>query len=474
MSLKYYVFIILWILNIQFCNNHLFAKGDKGWTVIIFMNANNDLVEYAELDIRELMGLSGYENVNVIFQISRYEGQGNCGLPWKGNYRFELHKGEDICPNESFKLKEGLSKKQMLEDLINWTKLKYKPDDNRYLLVLWDHGNKWVKPKNLGFDKYDELITKFYEEYINQLDSLNICSNPRTERYDLSKIFKRKEKDSFESGLSESFSLNTVFASPNQNLLTLGDVQEVIDTGSLDIIAFDACLMGTMETAYSLRDKAKVMIASEELVPGCGWNYNELLKKIMKYPLMDELKLSKEIVSLYKTEYNSFKNVSLSALNLEYYQPLHESLNQLSLDLIKYLEHNDKFVLTAIQKARKKCRSYGRDKYAVASIDLSFFCRNLYNELSSDLRYRSICSELMQIIQLISNDLVYGEFSKHSGQGSKGVAIYFPPLDVHYEELVDEYIEERTNQGVFVVPFILETKWDNFLRIYNEKRKDYL
>ena len=50
----------------------------------------------------------------------------------------------------------------------------------------------------------------------------------------------------------------------------------------LDFIVFDACLMGSIETAYVLKEYAKYMVASEELMLGYGFNYKEILDKHIK------------------------------------------------------------------------------------------------------------------------------------------------------------------------------------------------
>ena len=42
---------------------------------------------------------------------------------------------------------------------------------------------------------------------------------------------------------------------------------------NLEFIGFDACLMSNVETAYSLKDYAEYLLASEELQPGFGCNY---------------------------------------------------------------------------------------------------------------------------------------------------------------------------------------------------------
>ena len=48
----------------------------------------------------------------------------------------------------------------------------------------------------------------------------------------------------------------------------------------LDIVAFDACLMGHVELAYQVKGSADYMVASEELVPGAGFDYNGFVSGI--------------------------------------------------------------------------------------------------------------------------------------------------------------------------------------------------
>ena len=49
------------------------------------------------------------------------------------------------------------------------------------------------------------------------------------------------------------------------------DSQFLVD--KIDIIGFDVCILGWIETAYCLRDVADIVIASENNEPGGGWDY---------------------------------------------------------------------------------------------------------------------------------------------------------------------------------------------------------
>ena len=45
------------------------------------------------------------------------------------------------------------------------------------------------------------------------------------------------------------------------------------DGQKFDIVGFDACLMASIEMASVLEPYSKYMVASEEVEPGGGWNY---------------------------------------------------------------------------------------------------------------------------------------------------------------------------------------------------------
>ena len=62
-----------------------------------------------------------------------------------------------------------------------------------------------------------------------------------------------------------------------------------------DFIGFDACLMGTLETANMLAPHAKYMIGSQELEPGTGWDYKAIGNCLAAEPAADALTLGKAI-----------------------------------------------------------------------------------------------------------------------------------------------------------------------------------
>lgn len=51
---------------------------------------------------------------------------------------------------------------------------------------------------------------------------------------------------------------------------------------NLGLLGFDACLMGNLETAYILRNSARLLVASAEVEPGHGWSYHNFMRHFVE------------------------------------------------------------------------------------------------------------------------------------------------------------------------------------------------
>ena len=81
-------------------------------------------------------------------------------------------------------------------------------------------------------------------------------------------------------------------------------------TNKLAFLGFDACLMGSAEVAWFLKDYAEYMIASEEVIPGGGWDYRFLSE--LNGKTMDGAKVGQAVVDSYKDFYE--KNLAGQAI----------------------------------------------------------------------------------------------------------------------------------------------------------------
>lgn len=89
--------------------------------------------------------------------------------------------------------------------------------------------------------------------------------------------------------------------------LSLNEVREAFsevygtnpENPPFDIVGFDACLMGTLETANSIHGIAKYMVASQEVEPGNGWEYKAIGQALSENPDIDARQLGKIICDSY-------------------------------------------------------------------------------------------------------------------------------------------------------------------------------
>ena len=91
----------------------------------------------------------------------------------------------------------------------------------------------------------------------------------------------------------------------DDNSLTLRDLDTALGgtagllPGGFDFIGFDACLMSTVETAAILAPYAKCMVASQEIEPGSGWDYEAIGRFLNVNPGADAAALGTAICDSY-------------------------------------------------------------------------------------------------------------------------------------------------------------------------------
>lgn len=171
----------------------------------------------ATSDIVEMASAIYGEDVNVIIQTGGAKKWYISDIPADKIGRFELRDGFLTMVDEL--PQASMCRESTLTEFIKWVEASYPSD--RYGLILWDHGGGVLN----GY------------------------------------------------GVDENY--------PDDYLLIPSIASAVGSTDvHFDFIGFDACLMGCLECAYSLKDSADYLIASEESEAGIGWFYTDWLTYI--------------------------------------------------------------------------------------------------------------------------------------------------------------------------------------------------
>jgi len=201
----------------------------RAWTVLAFLDADNDLEAALLLDLNEMEAGLPEAGVDVIALVDRAKDYTDIDGDWHDARVYRVRPGERAITIESQLLAElgevNCGDPKTLERFLA-AALKAFPA-RRYALVLSDHGSGWAG---------------------NALD---------------------EDAPGAEGGTDE---LTTAE-------LTAGvrDGLKAAGVERLDLIVFDMCLMGQIELAAAVRPFATFMVASEALVPASGFPYDEVL-----------------------------------------------------------------------------------------------------------------------------------------------------------------------------------------------------
>jgi Clostripain family len=442
-----------------------FAPGstaDAEWTIMIFLNGDNNLEAFGLEDFEEMAKVGSADKVNVIVQFDRSPNFSTDEGNWTQTLRFRVNKNMKPLPANAVEDigEVNMGDGQVLADFVTWAKTKYPA--KRYMLDIWDHGQGWrffetthlaAQPRD-GSTSNREAQLEFRSRQMEKVPMIlrtrgEFTLNPEA---DVRAIPEDRVVGATVRYISSDSSSNDhLFNREIQDSLQLALLDE-----KLDVIGFDACLMGMVETAYAMRDIAEVMVGSEELEPGAGWNYELFLKKVVDNPTMNAEELGRALVDTYKSTYTGHdESTTLSAVRLSGIRRLSAAVSRFANSCQAGLANEAAMLRTA----RDACENYAPG-YGLNGIDLDRFCEQVAtatNDASLRDRAKAVRTELAAMV--IQN---YAGTDRQGKYGSKGLAIYFPARKTQfdYDPDKDGYLESNTN---YPVQFVQYHRWDNFL-----------
>lgn len=332
--------------NCFFCITDIYAAVRKPWTVLMYIAAANDLNPFALYDLDEMMRIGSNENLNVIVYLTLQQD----GKP-KTTRKLYITAGQLNQIGDTIVRDSG--DVNTLKEALHWACVDYPSD--RMAVVLWDHGSgplnrdgSHILPRGVCYD-YDT------GNYLTDRDCLDAFA---------------WAKNNFRGGKK------------------------------FDIIAFDACLMATLEMAYTLASCADYMVASEETIPGDGFQYAYMLSPLRTLA-MSGLDFARHMVAAYKQEYTGTPDFTLSATDLNAIQALIKNTNAIAQTLTTQLKGIYK---TTVKSTLRRCiSSYNCVAFDNGTyIDLLNFYKNLLVNISG-LRLSS--TGTVQFKQLLNESI---------------------------------------------------------------------
>ena len=355
----------------------LLQPAQRKWTVMVFLNADNDLETFGIQDVNEMEMVGSSGAVDIVVQMDRIPGYDASNGNWTDCRRFRVVKDpaetdpaarEPLSNTIVSPVLEDLGEVDMgqpqtLHDFIAWAQAAFPAE--HYLLVLWDHGSGW-------------LVRERRRQF--QRPPLRAVS------YDYT---------------SDTFISTTALP---QGLTTWPQP---------DVIAFDASLMQMVEVAYEIRGQGRLMVGSEDSPPGPGYAYQTFLRQLVANPAMTPAELTGHIVNDTIAFYGSASGVTQSSADLGQIGAVRLALQNFAVALEMATPAHGAQIASA--RAAAQAFAYPENK------DLYDFAR-LCGERVDDQRVKDTAAAMLSAIQ----SAVIAEAHGSARPGSHGLAIYLP------------------------------------------------
>jgi len=351
------------------------------WTILVYMDGDNNLELSALRDLNEMESAGSNERVNVVVQVDRALGETTADGDWTGGRRYLIRGDADENTIASELLEDmgelNMGDPQTLADFLAWGMQSYPA--NRTALVIWDHGAGW---NGISFDSDTDIGP----------DNLDLAD--------------------LEGGLSGGL------VQTNQS--------------QLDVVAFDACLMGQLDVLDAVQPHARYAVASEELTPGQGWNYRSWLGQLYANPELASDGLASLLVDDFAGTYTQIEPddfVTMAAVDLQKLPELTYALESLSQILLA----DPAFTASAVGDARSGAEAFARvyaDEFErYGAIDLGHFVSILAQRSPSE----QVAVAALQVDEALQTAVIH---NRHGAgfKNSDGIAIYFPRSREHYAE----------------------------------------
>lgn len=371
------IFIVAALIFCSFSANAN-AAPMKEWTLAVFLNADNNLDRFGVEDQKEMSRVGSSDHLNIVSLIDRERGPACINYIEKDNVKKIKDMGE-----------LDMGDYRQLVSFMKYVKANYPA--KHYAITIWNHGSGW----------------------------------------------KNKNENAVVRGISYDDSSNNHITNA-QLSVALKQINEVLGQ-KVDIINFDACLMQMVEVGYACKDYCKYIVASEEVEPGKGAPYDDILRGVRKG--MNPEAFAKNWVKAFLGSYNGgsqgHDESTQSAIDCAKFGPMIDALNGFAKTAMSGKYARD--FVTVFRQVQKF-------EYP-ENIDLVHFAQLLKAKLKNDEAIKTACDKILAAAQ---NLIIANGNTGYSTKNAKGIAIYFP-----YDFVVEP--KYRT------LSFSKDTMWDEMI-----------
>ena len=328
----------------------------KQWSVLIYMNGDNDLAPYTFSDLQEMAGVGSSLDVDIVVQQDTDQDD--------GSHRYHVQRAENLTTALKQSHLATLPEQDSgdLQTLVDFLAFGVKNfPAQHYMVIIWSHGTGYAGGISPDYSSASQLT-------LAQL-------NTALEYLQYTHLGGRK----------------------------------------IDIYASDACLMQSLEVIYALRQRARYIIGSANREQKQGWPYREILQYLVTHPRRLPLAqasgagadavywLANEIPHLYlqhyfdRDQWATMNSVVATEVARRDYQSLQQSLQRLSKALRAFLRRDP--LLHPLQVLAAVSNSY---QFAPANRDFKTFLAQLQTLVprNSDV-YLASADVLSALAQLV-------------------------------------------------------------------------
>ena len=250
----------LLLASCLFLSATAFAQIDapvvKKWTFIVYLNGDNNLDSFGDVNINQMKQVGSSADVNVIVLRDRANQSTSAKIYYvqKGSLKTVKDFGKNL----------DMGDYRTMIDLFQYSVTNYPAE--HYVFDIWNHGGGWGKRSS---------------------DFRDI---------------------SWDDGSGHHIT------TPQMGI-AMAEMVKINNGKKIDLIGTDACLMQMAEVVNEVGPSVTAMVASEETEPGNGWDYAAPLAFLTKNPNATGIEVGDQIAAAYITTASSGLQQSVVAVD---------------------------------------------------------------------------------------------------------------------------------------------------------------
>lgn len=356
------------------------------WTFMVYIDGDNNLDAYVPLDIETELAPAGSNDDVSVVVLADRAATAD----WSQTLLFYVTPGLEATPENAAADwgEANMGDPQTLIDFVQWTKAHYPAD--HYALTFWNHGWSW-RPSQSIWDETD-------------LDTLD-----------------------------------------------QHEIEAVLDNvGPIDVIAYDACQMATIENQATLKDHAQAMVASQEYLNMDGIEYELVIPALQANPDM----IADDLAVLINQSTSTTRERTGSAIALDgRWDTLIEAVDAWAVALQDGLAQ----YRSAYNSAFRPAKFFWADRTAKDLYDLAYGINARIDD--PDLQAKS------QAVMNAIDGVMLDEWHTKPYHGAHGISIFLP---MRAQDL-DEASSPEWNDFEYyreMLVFSRLTHWDEFIEAF--------